>query len=81
LRQQVEGHVFPGEERLPGGTLTISIGVATHVSAGSKEALLQAADAALYAAKSEGRNRVCVAASTPDGDQPSELPTPPRALA
>jgi len=81
LRQQVEGHVFPGEERLPEGTLTISIGVATYVSAGSKEALLQAADAALYTAKSEGRNRVCVAASAPDGDQPTELPTPPRAPA
>jgi diguanylate cyclase (GGDEF)-like protein len=59
LRMQVERHVFPGEESMPGGTLTISIGVGTHVSGGSKDTLLQAADTALYAAKRNGRNRVC----------------------
>ena len=41
LREQVERYPFPGKERMPGGTLTISIGVATHVSAGGKDALLQ----------------------------------------
>jgi len=61
LREQVEHHPFPGQEGMPGGTLTISIGVATYASAGSKDALLQAADMALYTAKREGRNRVCVA--------------------
>jgi len=61
LREQVERHAFRGQELMPGGTLTISIGVATHTSAGSKDALLQAADTALYTAKREGRNRVCVA--------------------
>jgi diguanylate cyclase (GGDEF)-like protein len=61
LREQVERHPFPGQELMPGGTLTISIGVATHVCAGSKDALLQAADAALYTAKHKGRNRVCMA--------------------
>jgi diguanylate cyclase (GGDEF)-like protein len=61
LREQVEGYAFPGKEIMPGGTLTISIGVATHAPAGSKDALLQAADTALYTAKREGRNRVCVA--------------------
>jgi diguanylate cyclase (GGDEF)-like protein len=61
LREQVERYPFPGKEGMPGGTLTIRIGVATHVSAGGKDALLQAADMALYTAKREGRNRVCVA--------------------
>src|SRR5712691_8564350 len=60
LLEQVERHPFPGKEGMPGGTLTISIGVAMYVSAGSKDALLQAADMALYTAKREGRNRVCV---------------------
>ena len=61
LREQVERYPFRGQELMPGGTLTISIGVATHVAAGSKDVLLQAADRALYTAKREGRNRVCVA--------------------
>jgi diguanylate cyclase (GGDEF)-like protein len=61
LREQVERYPCPGKERMPGGTLTVSIGVATHVSPGSKEVLLQVADMALYTAKREGRNRVCVA--------------------
>jgi two-component system, cell cycle response regulator len=61
LCEQVERHPFPGQELIPGGTLTISVGVATYASAGSKGALLQAADTALYTAKREGRNRVCVA--------------------
>ena len=61
LCEQVERYPFSGKELMPGGTLTISIGVVTYASAGSKEALLQAADKALYTAKREGRNRVCVA--------------------
>jgi diguanylate cyclase (GGDEF)-like protein len=61
LCEQVERYPFPGQELMPGGTLTISIGVATYASASRKEVLLQAADTALYTAKREGRNRVCLA--------------------
>ena len=61
LREHIERHAFPGEQRLPGGTLTISLGVATHTLAGTKEALVQSADVALYQAKRAGRNRICVA--------------------
>lgn len=48
--------------RSPLGRLTVSVGVATQ-AAGNPEALMAAADRALYAAKHSGRNRVCVAES------------------
>lgn len=60
LREQVEEHVFPGEERLPSGRLTISVGVATHRLNGTKEVLLHTADTAMYMAKHAGRNCVYV---------------------
>lgn len=44
------------------GPVTLSLGVAAHPDHGSTvEELLRAADSALYRAKREGRNRVCVA--------------------
>ena len=61
IREHVERYPFPGEERLPSGALTISVGVATYSQAGTKDTLLQSADAALYRAKHAGRNRLCVA--------------------
>lgn len=58
LRRSVEETKIPGEEVLPGGRLTISLGLAAYPEdASHPTGLVQAADAALYAAKRKGRNR------------------------
>ena len=58
LRRSVEETKIPGEEILPGGRLTISLGLAAYPDdASDPTGLVQAADAALYAAKRKGRNR------------------------
>ncbi|WP_019011144.1 GGDEF domain-containing protein [Deinococcus aquatilis] len=54
LRAAVEEHPL---SMLGGGRVTVSIGVACYTR---EPALLERADAALYAAKRAGRNRVCV---------------------
>lgn len=60
LRQTVEQTHFKGEEVLPGGNLTISVGLATLPSdARESVELLDLADRGLYLAKRWGRNRVC----------------------
>ena len=66
LRARVEAHLFEAGHE---GTLrlTISIGVATCPDHGeTREPLLDAADKAMYRAKSEGRNRVASANDLPD---------------
>jgi diguanylate cyclase (GGDEF)-like protein len=60
LRGHIERHKFLGEEQLPGRVLTISVGIASYTPPDSQEALLEAADVALYQAKRQGRNRVAV---------------------
>ncbi|MEZ4333539.1 MAG: GGDEF domain-containing protein [Myxococcota bacterium] len=73
IRARVEGHLFEAG-REGSLRLTISIGVATCPLHGrTREAVLDAADKAMYRAKSEGRNRVCSAdhlgpPSTPSRD-------------
>lgn len=58
LRRSVEETKIAGEEVLPGGRLTISLGLAAYPEDASyPTGLVQAADAALYAAKRKGRNR------------------------
>ena len=58
LRRSVEETKIPGEEVLPGGRLTISLGLAAYPEdASDPTGLVQAADAALYSAKRKGRNR------------------------
>jgi diguanylate cyclase (GGDEF)-like protein len=61
VRQGVEERAFEGGETQPGGRLTISAGVAvTGEGVDSDEALIRAADRALFLAKEAGRNRVVV---------------------
>ena len=65
IRRAVAENAFEAE---PGTVmnLTCSVGVATYpVHARGREALLDAADKAMYRAKSNGRDRVCSAAELP----------------
>jgi diguanylate cyclase (GGDEF)-like protein len=63
LRRRLERHVFPVSEA--GLKITASIGVSSYPAAGidSADALVRAADDALYQAKQAGRNRVARAAA------------------
>lgn len=59
LRSSVQEHYFEGQNRLPGGTLTISIGVSTFpLKANTDAELLKSADDACYRAKFLRKNRV-----------------------
>ncbi len=73
LRGWVEGHDFPFAGTLPGGRVTVSIGVAGYPDDGdTASVILSRADRALYRAKDLGRNSVC-------GADPSEaVSTEPR---
>ncbi|NUP98670.1 MAG: GGDEF domain-containing protein [Armatimonadetes bacterium] len=59
LRQRVDQHAFLHEESQPGGSLTISAGVATYPGDGDRpDRIFEYADQALYEAKRSGRNKV-----------------------
>lgn len=59
LRKAFESFAFPLQETQPGGSLTISVGIATFPQdAKGDRNLFDKADKALYRAKEEGRNRV-----------------------
>lgn len=61
IRAAVEGFNFYKGETQPGGRVTISLGVATFPHDGKASSdVVGRADEALYQAKREGKNRVCV---------------------
>jgi diguanylate cyclase (GGDEF)-like protein len=61
IRRKISEYPFPGRESQPAGAVTLSVGVATFPEDGDNgSSLLQRADSALYLAKNNGRNRVCV---------------------
>jgi diguanylate cyclase (GGDEF)-like protein len=65
LRQRIADFPFPHASEQPGGAITVSVGVAAFPEdATQPEALVRAADAALYRAKAAGRNRIVLAAKT-----------------
>jgi len=60
LAEQIRAQL--AQQKLAGGAVTLSIGVAEFPAHGaSGDALIAAADAALYEAKRSGRDRVAVA--------------------
>jgi len=59
IRERVERHLFPLEDGRPGALLTVSMGVATcPADAREPGGLVRCSDAALYVAKSRGKNQV-----------------------
>jgi diguanylate cyclase (GGDEF)-like protein len=76
LRRTIESTKFPFAEKQPLGCVSSSIGVSEYPSiAGDAEALVKAADDALYQIKSTTRNRVGLAAPAP-GFKPDFEPIP-----
>jgi diguanylate cyclase (GGDEF)-like protein len=60
VRAAIEEAVFEGEDRQPGGRVTVSLGLAKAAD-DTPESLRHRADEALYEAKESGRNRVQIA--------------------
>jgi diguanylate cyclase (GGDEF)-like protein len=70
LRERVATHPFPASSAQPGGSMSMSVGVATFPDdAVDAVSLVRAADDSLYAAKRAGRNRVVMAAAISESSQ------------
>ena len=73
VRLSVREQTFDGGSTQPGGRVTVSVGVASWPRHGdTAEAVLAAADKALYAAKAAGRDRVRSAAEDVATDEPGQ---------
>jgi diguanylate cyclase (GGDEF)-like protein len=74
LRATIEAHGDTLKERYPDSSLSVSVGVAAMSLRGDDaDRMIQRADAALYAAKRHGRNRVCVDMASVE---PARAPSP-----
>lgn len=72
VREAIAARKFPFAERQPLGMISVSGGVAEYPQDGvDTAALLRAADAALFEAKAQGRNRVVAASTVSPGARPS----------
>jgi diguanylate cyclase (GGDEF)-like protein len=60
IRKSIEQFEFPYQNAQPGGNLTVSVGLSVLVAGMNSEMLLQSADLALYKAKKNGKNQVCI---------------------
>lgn len=60
IRFEIEQYPFRNREAQPSGKLTVSVGIASYLPGMSMQQLQDLADAALYEAKRNGRNRVIV---------------------
>jgi diguanylate cyclase (GGDEF)-like protein len=61
IRSGVEKLPIPFAVNQPGGKLTLSGGISSHgIEADDADGLIRAADQALYAAKGQGKNQICV---------------------
>jgi diguanylate cyclase (GGDEF)-like protein len=64
IREMVAKHPFAHAQKQPLGHVSVSIGVASYPDDGqTPEAVLQAADQAVYASKKGGRDRVTLSSS------------------
>lgn len=73
VAERIRSHV--AQQDLGQGTLTVSIGLAEYPDGGdSPEELIASADAAMYQAKSSGRNQVVIAGASQQHKEPRKTP-------